>query len=74
MRRREFIAALGGIAAWPLLARAQQRDRIRRIGVMLGLPENDPEAQVLAAGLREGLKEVGWIEGHNIRTERCRRN
>jgi putative ABC transport system substrate-binding protein len=69
MRRREFIAGLGGAAAWPFVARAQQPGRMRRIGVMLGLPENDPEAQVIAAALRDGLKEAGWIEGHNLRTD-----
>jgi putative ABC transport system substrate-binding protein len=69
MRRREFIAGLGGAVAWPLLARAQPGERIRRIGVMLGLPENDPEAKVIATALREGLQEAGWIEGHNIRTD-----
>lgn len=70
MRRREFVIGLGWApASWPLLARAQQRERIRRIGVMLGLPESDPAAHVIVAALHEGLREAGWIEGHNIRTD-----
>ena len=69
MRRREFISTLSGAVAWPILAGAQERERIRRIGVMMGLPEDDPEAQVLATALREGLQQSGWIEGHNIRVD-----
>lgn len=68
MRRRAFIAALSGALPWPFAARAQQSDRIRRVGVMFGLSENDPEVQVLARALREGLREAGWIEGRNIQT------
>ena len=63
------MAVLVGAVGWSRLARAQQHERIRHIGVMLGLPENDPEAQVIATALREGLKEAGWIEGHNIRMD-----
>jgi putative ABC transport system substrate-binding protein len=69
MRRREFVAVLSAAPAWPLLARAQQPGPMRRIAVMLGLPATDPEAQVITAALREGLREAGWIEGHNIRTD-----
>jgi putative ABC transport system substrate-binding protein len=70
MKRREFIALVSGAAAaWPLTARAQQADRVRRIGVMISLAENDPEAQANAAALREGLEKLGWTEGRNIRTD-----
>jgi putative ABC transport system substrate-binding protein len=70
MKRREFMALLGGVAAvWPLAARAQQADRIARIGVMISLAESDPEAQANAVALREGLRQLGWIEGRNIRTD-----
>jgi putative tryptophan/tyrosine transport system substrate-binding protein len=65
-RRREFIALLGGVAAaWPLAARAQQRDRMRRIGVLMLYPENDPEGQLRATALRNGLQKRGWAVGGN---------
>jgi putative ABC transport system substrate-binding protein len=66
MRRREFILALGGAAAWPFAVRAQQGERMRRIGVLHGLAENDPEAQARIAALQEGLAALAWIEGRNI--------
>ena len=70
MRRREFITLLGGATvAWPLAARAQQPERMRRIGVMISLAESDPEAQANAAALREGLQQLGWTEGRNILTD-----
>jgi putative ABC transport system substrate-binding protein len=70
MKRREFMALLAGAAAGgPLAARAQQGDRIRRIGVMVSLAESDPEAQANVAALREGLQRLGWTEGRNIRTD-----
>jgi len=69
MKRREFIALAGGLAAAPFAARAQQADRVRRIGVMIALAESDPEAQANVAALREGLQRLGWIEGRNIRTD-----
>jgi putative ABC transport system substrate-binding protein len=70
MKRREFIAALGGaVASVPVAARAQQVDRVRRIGVMISLAESDPEAQANAVALREGLQQLGWAEGRNIRTD-----
>ena len=69
MRRREFIAALGGAAAWPLFARAQQGEQMRRIGVLMNLSENDPEAQGLVAAFREGLAQLGWIDGRNVRID-----
>jgi putative ABC transport system substrate-binding protein len=68
MRRREFITLIGGAAAaWPLAARAQQR--MRRIGVLMGLAEDDPEGRSRLAALSRALQDLGWIEGHNIRTD-----
>jgi ABC-type uncharacterized transport system substrate-binding protein len=69
MRRREFITLLGGTAGWPLAAHAQPADQVRRIGVMISLAENDPEAQANAAALRDGLAKLGWTEGRNIRID-----
>jgi putative tryptophan/tyrosine transport system substrate-binding protein len=60
MRRRAFIAALGGAAAWPVLARAQQSERMRRVGVLMGYPEGDPQAQANVTALRQGLQDLGW--------------
>ena len=67
MRRREFITLLGGAAAWPIAARAQQSERVRRVGVLMLYAENDSEAQAWVAAFREGLQKLGWVEGHNIR-------
>jgi putative tryptophan/tyrosine transport system substrate-binding protein len=69
MRRREFIAGLGAAAGWPLMARAQQPDRMRRIVVLMGFPASDPEAQARATALMHGLRDLGWIEGRNLRFE-----
>ena len=66
MRRREFITLLGGAAAWPLASHAQQPDRVRRIGVLMLYPENDPEGQLRATALRNGLQKRGWGVGGNI--------
>ena len=63
MRRREFITLLGGAAAWPLAARPQQGERMRRIGVLMGYPENDLEGQAHTAAFREQLQTLGWTEG-----------
>lgn len=68
MRRREFIAGLGGAAAWQLAALAQQPDGVRRVGFLHALAENDPEAQARVAVLREGLARLGWTE-RNVRIE-----
>jgi ABC-type uncharacterized transport system substrate-binding protein len=66
--RREFISLLGGAAAaWPLAARAQQGDRVRRIGVLMGYPENDLEGPAFLAAFREALQKLGWAEDRNIR-------
>ena len=70
MKRREFITLLGGAAAaWPLGARAQQSDRIRRIGVLSGYAEDDPEARARLASFQQALQELGWIVGRNLRAE-----
>jgi putative ABC transport system substrate-binding protein len=66
IRRREFIVAVGGAAAWPLGARAQQA---RKIGVLSGLPENDPEGRARIAAFQEGLQRLGWREGRNVRID-----
>src|SRR5215813_3250060 len=68
--RRELLVALGGaVAAWPLAARAQQPGRMRRIGVLMGLTESDPEAQSRIAAFRKTLQDLGWTEGRNVRTD-----
>jgi putative tryptophan/tyrosine transport system substrate-binding protein len=70
VNRRDFITLLGGTAVmWPLAARAQQAERMRRIGVLMGLAENDLEAQSLISTTRHRLGELGWSEGRNIRIE-----
>jgi putative ABC transport system substrate-binding protein len=67
MRRREFIAALGSAAAWPIAARAQER--MRRIGVLMAIAESDPEAHSRVDALYQGLQTLGWTEGRNIRID-----
>jgi putative tryptophan/tyrosine transport system substrate-binding protein len=69
MQRREFITILGGAAAWPIMARAQQPDRVRRVGVLMAHTESDPEFQIYLAAFREGLKRLGWTEGRNIQID-----
>ena len=70
MRRREFITLLGGaVAAWPLVARAQQRERMRRIGVLLPGAPDDAEYQSWIGAFLQGLAQLGWITGRNIRIE-----
>jgi putative tryptophan/tyrosine transport system substrate-binding protein len=70
MRRREFITLLGGaIATWPFAARAQQGDRVRRIAVLMTNAEDDPEGWTRAAAFRQGLRELGWTEGQNVRID-----
>ena len=70
MRRREFITLLGGAAAaWPIAARAQQGERMRRIGVLMGYAESDRGAQARLAAFRDGLQKLGWTEGRNIRID-----
>jgi len=70
MRRREFLGVVAGVAvAWPLAAHAQQRDRMRRIGVLMPYAEGDREGQAFVAALREGLQKLGWAESRNIRID-----
>src|SRR5258708_17571707 len=67
MRRREFITLLGGAAAaWPRAARAQQGQRLRRIGVLMGLVASDPEGQSRVAAFENGLQDLGWVKGRNL--------
>jgi hypothetical protein len=67
MRRREFIAGLGGAAAWPLSAYGQQSERVRRVGVLAAYAEADPEGQARFQASFRGLVDLGWIEGRNLR-------
>src|SRR5579859_4950455 len=69
MRRRTFIAGLGSAAAWPVLERGQQGDRVRRIGVLMGGTEGDPSWQSYLTTIREVLASRGWTEGRDLRTE-----
>jgi putative ABC transport system substrate-binding protein len=70
IQRRKFIAVIGGaVASWPLAARAQQRDRVRRIGVLMEGDENDPLAKSLVSALTQALAGLGWTEGRNVRMD-----
>jgi putative ABC transport system substrate-binding protein len=69
MRRREFISVVGGAAAWPLAARAQQAKQLLRIGVLLGINESDPDAKARIAAFVEGLQQLGWTHGANVRID-----
>jgi putative ABC transport system substrate-binding protein len=69
MRRREFIGGLGVAAAWPLAARAQQGDRVRRIGVRFGNDENDPVAKLQLSAFTQALADLGWTDGRNVRMD-----
>jgi putative ABC transport system substrate-binding protein len=70
MRRRELIATIAGAAAaWPLAAHAQQPEPMRRIGVLMGFPESDSQAQIFFAAFRDRLQKLGWMEGRNIRID-----
>ena len=70
MRRREFITLFGGVAAaWPLTARAQQGERLRHLGVLLAFEENDPTPKAWLSRFTEGLAELGWIDGRNLRMD-----
>jgi len=70
IRRRDFITLLGGAAlAWPLTARAQQPERVRRIGVLINLAADDPEGHARITAFAQGLQEAGWTTGRNVRID-----
>ena len=69
MRRREFITLIGGAAAWPLVARAQQGERVRRIGVLMNLSADDPEGPPRIAAFSQTLRQLGWTVGHNVQID-----
>src|SRR5258707_8343625 len=70
MRRRAFITLVGGgVATWPLVTRAKQPERMRGIGVLMSVPESDPEAQAWLGTFSEGLQQLGWTAGRNIRLD-----
>src|SRR6516225_3724198 len=69
MRRRDLIALLGGAAAWPLGIRAQQRERMRRVGVLTPFAADDPESMARIASFLQGLGELGWAVGRNARID-----
>src|SRR5512132_3871751 len=69
VRRREFLTLVGAAVAWPIAARAQQPDRMRRLGVLMGFAERDREGQAFVAAFRGGLQKLGWVEGRNIRID-----
>src|SRR4029077_6179141 len=74
MRRREFITLLGGAVTapgclWPLAARAQQPDRMRRIGVLMPFSANDPQSKARLSAFQQGLQKLGWADGRNLRID-----
>src|SRR3954454_3185721 len=69
MRRREFITLLGGTTMWPLAARAQQPERMRRIGVLMNLASDDAEGQARLAAFHQGLQQLGWTVGRNVQID-----
>jgi putative ABC transport system substrate-binding protein len=69
MRRREFITLVGGAAAWPVVAPAQQSNPMRRIGVLMSLASNDRESPLRVAALQQALEQLGWAEGRNVRID-----
>jgi putative ABC transport system substrate-binding protein len=69
MRRREFIAGLGSAAAWPVVARGQQADRVRRIGVLAWGDENDPVRTTYFSAFTQALAGLGWTDGRNVRMD-----
>ena len=69
LRRREFVAALGGAAAWPLAAHAQQRERMRRIGALMPRDESDPVTKTYVSAFTQVLADLGWTDGHNVRMD-----
>jgi putative tryptophan/tyrosine transport system substrate-binding protein len=69
LRRRECLTLIGGAAAWPFAARAQQPERMRLIGILLGIAKDDPDYQPWISAFRQALQELGWIEGRNVRMD-----
>jgi putative tryptophan/tyrosine transport system substrate-binding protein len=69
MRRRQFIVGLGGAAAWPLAARAEQGERVRRIGVLLGWDDDNTLSKAWFSGFTQGISELGWTDGRNLRMD-----
>ena len=69
LKRREFITLIGGVASWPLAARAQQRERMRRIGVLSTQADDDPDARSRIAAFRQKLQQLGWTDGRNVRID-----
>jgi putative tryptophan/tyrosine transport system substrate-binding protein len=69
VRRRAFIAGLGSAVAWPVAARAQQGERLRRIGVLMPYDENDPFAKLQLSTLTQALADLGWTDGRNVRMD-----
>ena len=69
MKRREFILLLGSATAWPLAARAQQGERVRRVAVLMAFTADDPEAQARLLAFAQGLQELGWTVGRNLRID-----
>ena len=69
MRRRDFITLLGGAAAWPLAARAQQGDRVRRIGMLIAGDENNPLGKTFVSEFTQALADLGWTDGRNLRMD-----
>src|SRR5690349_1581903 len=69
VRKRDFIALLGGAAAWPVVARAQPGERVRRIGALLSWSADDPESQMVVGAFSQGLQELGWKLGSNVRID-----
>src|SRR5262244_540154 len=67
--RRKFVVALGGAAGWPLAARAQQGDRVRRIGVLMPYDENEPVAKTYVSAFTRALADFGWTDGRNVRMD-----
>jgi putative ABC transport system substrate-binding protein len=69
LKRREFVSLLGGMAAWPLVARAQQSDRKRLVGVLMNNAESDAETKAQLAALLQELQRLGWSEDRNLRVQ-----
>jgi len=69
IHRREFVALMGGAAAWPTAVRAQQGEQMRRVGVLVNLAANDPMGQARVAAFVQGLQAAGWVDGRNVQID-----